>query len=808
MLFGMLKDLLKEAVSARHRSQGKPATRGDLAASARRMSDQEAERRRVLELMPNFAEAHNSLGVVLKDTKRLAEAEAAFRRAITLQGDNVTAHYNLGVVLAETNRPWEAEVAYRSAIKLLPEFVEAHNNLGVVLMETKRLVEAEAAFRRALELKPGFVDARKNLELVLTRSGGLAEVERNCRRTLELTPNSAAAHCALGVVLRDSRRLAEAEAAFRRSLQLQEDNVDALYSLGIILGETNRQWEAEAAYRSVLKLRPDFVEAAYHLGLIFMATHRPWEAETAYRRAIELQPSHVEAHNGLGTVLGITSRPAEAEAVFRKVLSLKPDHEAAKKNLDLVSKELKRLSESEARARRAVEQRPESAAHYKLGLALRALGKSDDAVMSFKRALAIEPNHARAHNELGLAFMRRGQLDEAIGCFLKAVSIRPDFAKAMANLGAAYLGKGEFGPAVTWNEAALAIEPQQVDGNVNMALILLGQGKGEEAKRHLDRASAGQSVHIDYATDPKRTVLILWTRKPGNVPTVELIFPQTINTRVNWVMESARDDQSDTLPDYDLAFNAMGEPDLIGDSAEPLNQFTRLCTKPLLNHPDAVARTARNNLPALLDGIDNIVVPAVWRFADSSQWEESMAEQLPLLIRPVDSHGGTGLELATTATELAKCRAAQRGPVYVCRFVDFRTADSWYRKYRTIFVDRKPYPYHLAITQKWMVHYLSAEMESYPWKLEEEKAFLRDPEAVLGSAGVRAIESIARTLDLEYAGIDFSITADKQILVFEANPQMWVHTESIGGPLEHKNEYVFRIQAAFEEMLQRFCRLT
>src|SRR5487761_1948357 len=142
MLTGILKDLFhavtlstKQWAKRRLTITDRPPT------SAPKMFEEEAACRRTLELMPNFAEAHNRLGVVLKDSKRLAEAEAAFRRAINLQRDNVASHYNLGIVLAETNRPLEAEAAYRDALRLQPNFVEAHNNLGVVLLGAKGLTE-------------------------------------------------------------------------------------------------------------------------------------------------------------------------------------------------------------------------------------------------------------------------------------------------------------------------------------------------------------------------------------------------------------------------------------------------------------------------------------------------------------------------------------------------------------------------------------------------------------------------------------------------------------------------------------------
>jgi Flp pilus assembly protein TadD len=772
MLFGLLKDLSNAVIySAREWARRTLSINDRQASPVPPMSEEEAECRRTLESMPNLAEAHNRLGVVLKNAGRLAEAEEAFRRAITLQRDNVASHYNLGIVLAETRRPLEAEAAYRDALKLQPDFVEAHNNLGVILMVAGRLPEAEAAFRRALELAPHFVDARKNLGIVLARAGGFAEVE----------------------------------AEHGRSIRPGPEPVAASHDRGAAVARASDLWEAEAACRDVLRSKPHFAGAHNDLGVVLAQAGCLAEAEAAFRRAIELAPDFADAHNNLGGVLKDTGRLADADAAFRRALSLRADHEAARINRDFVRREITRLSEAETIRRRSVELHPASAtSRYRLGLTLLELGKLDEAVASLKGVLSIEPRRAEVHRHLGLALMRKGQVDDAIPCFMEAIAIKPDFAKAMANLGAAYFLKEDPRQAAVWNEAALAIEPQQVEANRNMASILLERGDRDGAKRHLDRAHRKQSVDIEYATDPVRTVLVLWTRKTGNVPTIEFLFPTTINNRVNWVIESAEDDQADNLPEHDLVFNAMGDPDLIGDSLGPVSRFTESCERPLLNHPAKVARTARNHLPVLLDGLDAVFVPPVWRFADPADWEESIVDQLPLLIRPVDSHGGAGLELARTAAELARCRASRSGPAYVCRYVDFRSADSWFRKYRIIFVDREPYPCHLAISQNWMVHYQTADMESHPWKLEEEKAFLRDPEAVLGSANMEAIRSIGARMDLEYSGIDFSIMRDGRILVFEANPTMLVHPESIGGPVEHKNEYVFRIQERFEQMLKRF----
>ena len=77
---------------------------------------------------------------------------------------------------------------------------------------------------------------------------------------------------------------------------------------------------------------------------------------------------------------------------------------------------------------------------------------------------------------------------------------------------------------------------------------------------------------------------------------------------------------------------------------------------------------------------------------------------------------------------------------------------------------------------------------------------------MLGSAGMAAITAIGRAMDLDYAGVDFSLMPDGRILVFEANPTMLVHREDAAGPLAHKNAFVEPIFTAFEQLLDLAAR--
>ena len=96
----------------------------------------------------------------------LDEAEHAYRSALEIKPDYAEAHNNLGILL-KVRRPPEAEAAYRRALEIKPDYADAHINLGNLLKDSKRLPEAEAAYRRALEIKPAYADARFNLSHLL-----------------------------------------------------------------------------------------------------------------------------------------------------------------------------------------------------------------------------------------------------------------------------------------------------------------------------------------------------------------------------------------------------------------------------------------------------------------------------------------------------------------------------------------------------------------------------------------------------------------------------------------------------------------
>jgi len=695
----------------------------------------------------------------------------------------------------------EAVEIYQQILQTNPDHADALHLMGNAVCQLGDLNFAITLISKACDQVPNNTSYLISLGMAY-RMNGQFDLSNACySKVLELVPDSASAYFGIGNTEQCQGKLDNAAQSFIKAIELNPEFIEARYNLANVQKSLGQYLESINNYRIVVTSKPDFSDAFHNMGSAFYSLGKLDEALSSYKQG--LNSNLPETHNNIGIILFDRGEFDQALACYTKAILLKPNYAEAYNNLGIVLRKLGKFQDATEAFKGAIKINPDYAiAYLNLGDLLMETDRFNEAAVQYELAIAADPKMAEAYFNLGITRTKLNDFPAAHSCFEHALACRPDYLDALYNLGVVNGHLLKHAEAERCYRDVLKLDTYHVNSNINLAVILSEHGRTTEARQHIDIAYSQKNIFVTHSSSANKTVLILFDAGKGNL-NLSHLFNQKTNTIIDWMIEYASDEQFYTLPNHDLVFNAMGDPDTTGNTLEPVSRFLQVCNKPLLNHPDKVARTARNKLPALLDGIDNLLIPPVWRFANPDEWVESIGDQLPLLIRPAHTQGGIGLVLAKTLPDLEQARKLQSGPVYVSRFVDFRSADSWFRKYRIIFIDRKPYPYHLAISQNWMVHYYTSEMESYPWKTEEEKVFLQDPESALGCKGLQAITAIGERMDLDYAGIDFSIMADGRILVFEANPTMLVHPEKSTGPLAHKNIYVNTILNAFEGLLMR-----
>ena len=135
--------------------------------------------RRILERVPDQADALHFLGVLRHTQGRVDDAVALIRRSLEVLAGNASAWNNLGNVLLLADRAEEAADAYAKAVEFADsrgsEAPLALNNLGVLYRKLNRLSDSQAALRQSLERDPTFADAWYNLSTTLIRQGRIHE---------------------------------------------------------------------------------------------------------------------------------------------------------------------------------------------------------------------------------------------------------------------------------------------------------------------------------------------------------------------------------------------------------------------------------------------------------------------------------------------------------------------------------------------------------------------------------------------------------------------------------------------------------
>jgi glutathione synthase/RimK-type ligase-like ATP-grasp enzyme len=454
--------------------------------------------------------------------------------------------------------------------------------------------------------------------------------------------------------------------------------------------------------------------------------------------------------------------------------------------------------------------RPSNELTFERARILDRLGRSDAARHGYVAVLQRDPNHFGALNDLGMLLYKAGLLKESLTCYETAVTKHPENAIGHANYAFMLLRGGDAVKAREHYEAALRIDPNNVEAHRGLALALGEQGEDDAAREHREagfRGAAVTSLPYRGAGEPIR-VLALVSASPGNTRTDAFLDDRSFAVS-KLVVEYY--DSSVALPEHDLVFNAVGDADICAGALQTAARILELVEAPVLNPPARILPTSRAANAARFSQLAGVTAPRTQNFRRDDLLAPGGVETLaaagfsfPLLVRAPGYHAGKNFEKVERPEDLAAAVAALPGEeTIVIAFVDARGSDGSVRKYRVIFVGDTAYPLHLAIAPQWKVHYFSADMAENAANRAEEEVFLADMGAALGSKAVDAIERVRATLGLDFGGIDFALSNEGGIVVFEANATMVVPLPGEDARWAYRRAPIDRIYTAVRTMLEK-----
>lgn len=444
-----------------------------------------------------------------------------------------------------------------------------------------------------------------------------------------------------------------------------------------------------------------------------------------------------------------------------------------------------------------------------LGTALLQLGQPQDAMTAYLQALALAPDYWPSRGNLVQALLVSGQPVMAKALLLEMVAQRPGESRLYYELGKVCYRLNELEPAAAHFASAIVLDPRDAESLFWIGAIRQEQGEDQAAAAAYLRAAAIQPVIRRPAAAQPAVFRALAMQAPfgGNTPVQYLLEDAAYDVDTLALLPSL-DLSRLALGDYQVIVNLVSDADQAGGSLAMAAALAEKLALPVVNDPRLVATTTREATAARLSGLDRCLCPRTVRLAAGSDRSPRalaplLTSNFPLLARVAGMHGGDLFErvddMAALASFLDRHAASD---CYLIDYVDYRSEDGRFRKYRFIFVGDEVFPYHLAIGDDWKLHRDATMMDAHPWMMQEEEAFLRDPAAVFGAERMDALQAIRARIGLDYSGIDCALAPDGRVLVFEVNASMLVHGET-DGKLAYKIPHAARIKQAFGGLLKR-----
>jgi hypothetical protein len=291
----------------------------------------------------------------------------------------------------------------------------------------------------------------------------------------------------------------------------------------------------------------------------------------------------------------------------------------------------------------------------------------------------------------------------------------------------------------------------------------------------------------------------------GTSDLIKLLVPPEPHHRLlvsrNYIRQSRQAD----LSGYRTLLNLITEPEGNAKTLETLRKLLRGVRGRVINRPEAVLRSTRDEVARLLSGIPGLVVPQTVRLngarpALAAAAIEKARLPVPFILRRVGTHSGKVVGLFEAADEAIAALAP--GDHVATQFVDFASADGLYRKYRAFFIGGRIVLRHMLVSDQWNVHAKdrSRFMAENSDAVSEERGFIESEDPFPPTVR-QVLEAVRERMPLDFFGMDYGVTQHGEVVLFEANATMSFFPFSPDPQFAYLKRCFGPAQAAFRELL-------
>jgi Flp pilus assembly protein TadD len=228
-----------------------------------------------------------------------------------------------------------------------------------------------------------------------------------------ISARSADTHLASGRVLLSMKRWQEALFSFNQYLAARPLDAEAWVFCGQALANLGRLDQAGASYARALELKPQLTSALIGLGEVRERSGDFGAALTCFEQALATVPLDMGLESKRGVALFHLRRFGEAADSFALVAKALPQYAVNWHNWGSAAREAGDLATARACVDKALQLAPDmGVAHFNLGNILRDELKIEEAIGSYQRCVALQPDDAEARFVLAVCQLLLGRFEE------------------------------------------------------------------------------------------------------------------------------------------------------------------------------------------------------------------------------------------------------------------------------------------------------------------------------------------------------------------------------------------------------------
>jgi tetratricopeptide (TPR) repeat protein len=243
---------------------------------------------------------------------------------------------------------------------------------------------------------------------------------------------------------------------------------------------------------------PAATPAAFHAaGVRELAAGRPLGAQLACEQALKLDPNHADSLHLMGVLSFRAQQYDHAVEWLVRAIRREPRPEFLA-SLGRTLRRLGRHDEALQTFDKAIQLKPTDAELWReLGETLTGLKRTDEAVLALQHALALDPDNFGTAHQCGDLLRTLRRFEEALACFVRCDELRPNHAQTLYLRGHTLLDLRRPGGALADLKRARALDPNHPGIRNSLGCVLKTLGRHDEALAAFDKAIALKPDYVE-----------------------------------------------------------------------------------------------------------------------------------------------------------------------------------------------------------------------------------------------------------------------------------------------------------------------